>query len=84
MNKLLKETEEAINKISIKRWEAHCNHVQKLELKYWEKDGIIEEMCESLQISVTDSDESDSECDSESTISADSEATISADEDDDI
>ena len=41
-------------------------------------------MCESLQISVTDSDESDSEYDSESTFSADSEATISADEGDDI
>ena len=43
MDKLLRETEETINKLSINRWQAPSNHFQKLELKYWEKDNIIEE-----------------------------------------
>lgn len=80
MNNLLRETEKAINTIYSTRWQSHCNHVHKLELVYWEKDGIIDKMCESLQISTTDSEESDIDYDSDSTVSADSEDTISADE----
>lgn len=84
MSKLLREAEEAINEISSNRWQSHCNHVHKLELMYWRKDAIIEEMCESVQISLTNTEESDSEYDSEATVSADSEATVSADEESNI
>lgn len=48
MNKLLKGTEYAINKISSKRCQSDCHRVQNLELIYCGKDCIIEEMCESL------------------------------------
>ncbi|XP_054708384.1 uncharacterized protein LOC129218192 [Uloborus diversus] len=70
MDKLLKETENAISKISSSSWQSHCNHIEKLELKSWEKDAIIEEMCEPLQIVLTDTEESDNEWDSEATVSA--------------
>ncbi|KAF8771805.1 hypothetical protein HNY73_019176 [Argiope bruennichi] len=73
MNKLFRETEEAIYKTSNDRWQFHCKHVEKLEKKYWEKDAIIEEMYETLQISLINEEESDSECDSEATLSAESE-----------
>ncbi|GBL84728.1 hypothetical protein AVEN_191169-1 [Araneus ventricosus] len=73
MSKLLRETEHAINKTSNDRWQSHCKHVKKLELKYWEKDAIIEEMCESLQMSLMDDEESDTEYDGEATISAENE-----------
>ncbi|GBM06068.1 hypothetical protein AVEN_49445-1 [Araneus ventricosus] len=73
MNKLLRETEQARNKTSNDRWQSYCKHVKKFELKYLEKDAIIEEMCESLQISLMDDKESDIEYDSEATISAESE-----------
>lgn len=54
MNKLFREMEKAINKISSNRQQANCNGIQKFEFKYWEKYPIIKEMCEPLQISLVD------------------------------
>ena len=61
--------------------QAHCNHVQKLELKYWKKYDIIQEICEILQISEIDSEENKTEYHSEDTVSIKSEGTISAKDD---
>ena len=44
MDKLLRDTEEGINKIAIKQ-------VQKPELKFWGKKSITEKMCDCLKIS---------------------------------
>ena len=73
MIKLLVATEEIISKISCDRWQFHCSHVQKLELKYYDKNGIIEDICESLKITFTDSEENDKDCDSEATRSPEDE-----------
>ncbi|XP_035219486.1 uncharacterized protein LOC118192598 [Stegodyphus dumicola] len=60
MEKLLKLTEHAIENVTIEKWKNYCAHVESLENAYWEKDGILEEMCDSLVISLDDDD--DSEC----------------------
>lgn len=64
MTKLFQTTEDAINSISVENWRKYCEHVIKIEAANWDKDAIMEEVCESLCISLTDSDSTtDSECD---------------------
>ncbi|KFM62995.1 hypothetical protein X975_11209, partial [Stegodyphus mimosarum] len=58
MEKLLKLTEHAIENVTIEKWKNYCAHVESLENAYWEKDGILEEMCDSLVISLDDDDDS--------------------------
>ena len=41
MDKLLRETEKAVNKIFINRWQDRYNHLQKLELKIWKKIVLL-------------------------------------------
>lgn len=67
MTKLFQTTKDAINSIFVENWHKYCEYVIKIEAAYWDKDTIIEEVCEPLYISLTDSDSTtDSECDENS------------------
>ncbi|KAJ4442360.1 hypothetical protein ANN_03946 [Periplaneta americana] len=52
-------------------WSGYCNHVQKLETQYWEKDGLLENTIDEFTIALggaksDTSDSSDSQSDEES------------------
>lgn len=68
LNKLKTVTNEAVQKVTTEDWVGFCSHVKKVEKEYWEKDGIVEDVVDSLIISVgegdTSDDFSDYECDS--------------------
>ncbi|XP_035205816.1 uncharacterized protein LOC118180865 [Stegodyphus dumicola] len=62
-------TQKALDEVTSQEWQAHCNHVEKLENSYWDKDELLEEIVDELIIQ-TGSSDSDSEetefCDSDS------------------
>ncbi|XP_035228041.1 uncharacterized protein LOC118200213 [Stegodyphus dumicola] len=62
-------TQKALDEVTSQEWQAHCNHVEKLENSYWDKDELLEEIVDELIIqtgsSVSDSEETES-CDSDS------------------
>lgn len=56
MHKLLKLTELAIDNVTTTKWKNYCDHAKKLENEYWERDGLIEEVCDPLIISLNEED----------------------------
>ncbi|XP_035223741.1 uncharacterized protein LOC118196400 [Stegodyphus dumicola] len=66
MNKLLIITKEALESVTMEEWKKYCTHVENVENDYWEKDGLIKDLSESLIIS-SDEDNVDmcSDCDTE-------------------
>jgi hypothetical protein len=63
--KRLKElTEDAFKTVTKQDWIGYCGHVHKLELQYWEKDGIVSDVIDEIVISLGDeTDSSSSESD---------------------
>ncbi|KAF8784323.1 hypothetical protein HNY73_010017 [Argiope bruennichi] len=48
---------EAMINIGHLRWEKHCQHIEHIEKKYWETDGIVEEVVENISFNInSDSD----------------------------
>ena len=47
-------------------WKRFCDHVEKVEDEYWEKDGLLEDAVEELVIEVSDSEDDDESSDSDS------------------
>lgn len=68
-------TIEAIKNVSSKEWENYCSHVENIEKKYWETDGVVEETIENFSFIVSSDSETDtaSELDSDYNNSSDSE-----------
>lgn len=63
LTKLENSTKEAFSQISKQDWISCCDHVEKLEKDYWEKDGIMETAMEQFIINIGE-DTSDEESDS--------------------
>ncbi|XP_043264226.1 uncharacterized protein LOC122404355 [Colletes gigas] len=56
-------TSEAIRGISVTHWSNCCKHIEKLENEYWEKDGLLEDIMESMGLITTDEEtDAESEC----------------------
>ncbi|XP_054713477.1 uncharacterized protein LOC129222941 [Uloborus diversus] len=45
-------TTHAIQSVSSDDWEKYCSHIEKLETKYWDTDGIVENVVETLNFTV--------------------------------
>lgn len=61
MSNLLSMSEDAINSISSENWKKYCKHVANLEKEYWDKDGVIEDLCDPIFFSVNSDTESESD-----------------------
>ena len=61
MSNLFKISEEAICSITEKNNQNYCKHVLNLEKEYWDKDGIIEKLCDPLCFSVNSDTETGSD-----------------------
>ncbi|KFM66604.1 hypothetical protein X975_20146, partial [Stegodyphus mimosarum] len=57
-------TQKALDEVTSQECQAHCNHVEKLENSYWDKDELLEEIVDEL---IIQTDSSDSDSDSEET-----------------
>ncbi|XP_035206916.1 protein FAM243A-like [Stegodyphus dumicola] len=64
-------TQKALDEVTSQEWQAHCNHVEKLENYYWDKDELLEEIVDGL---IIQTGSSDSDSDSEETESCDSDS----------
>jgi hypothetical protein len=59
--KKLKElTEDAFKTATKQDWMGYCSHVRRLELQYWEKDGIVSHVIDKIVISLGDKTDSSS------------------------
>ncbi|XP_076621619.1 uncharacterized protein LOC143342022 [Colletes latitarsis] len=67
---LYKLTDDAINSISPEDWVKCCEHVEKLEKQYWEKDNLLDSMMAELTI---EDSNSETESSSGSSLSEDME-----------
>ncbi|XP_034194909.2 uncharacterized protein LOC117611102 isoform X1 [Osmia lignaria lignaria] len=54
-------TVEAINEVTQIDWQNFCEHIEKLEEEYWQKDGLVEDITDSLELQPGGSDDSDSD-----------------------
>ncbi|XP_076545701.1 uncharacterized protein LOC143305550 [Osmia lignaria lignaria] len=64
-NELRMYAEEAVNEVTSADWHNFCKHTEKIEAEYWQKDGLVEEVIEVIDLHPegleTDSDDSTSE-----------------------
>lgn len=56
LKKLENATKEVFTQISKEAWESCCNHIEKLEKEYWDKDGIMENTMEQFVINLDEDD----------------------------
>ncbi|GLH15036.1 Uncharacterized protein GBIM_19437 [Gryllus bimaculatus] len=56
--KLLDLTNWAITHVTTEDWMGYCSHVTKIESEYWERDGIVPDIIDSIVINM----DSDNEC----------------------
>ncbi|XP_076298376.1 uncharacterized protein LOC143217712 [Lasioglossum baleicum] len=60
---------DAINSVTMEKWNNFCKHVEKIEKEYWEKDGLVEEILDTIEVessecnSDTEEDTSDEDSD---------------------
>jgi hypothetical protein len=60
LKRLKKLTENAFKTVTKQDWMGYCSHVRKLELQYWEKDGIVSNVIDKIVISLGDETDSSS------------------------
>lgn len=66
--------EERVSAIGVKEWEKVCDHTEKIEREYFQKEGIVEDALDEFVIRVSeDSDDASSESDTD----AESEGDLS-------
>jgi hypothetical protein len=57
LQKLLQTAHDAIGQVNQEDWKGFCRHVESLEKQYWEMDGIVPDVIDSIVINLgSDSD----------------------------
>jgi hypothetical protein len=60
LKRLLDLTTEEIATVTAKDWEGYCQHVEQLEQQYWELDGVVADVIDTIIIA-NPNDSSDDE-----------------------
>lgn len=59
LDRLLSLTQEAIDAITATEWENVCKHIIEIENSYWDKDNLLEEAMENLELNIQETDSED-------------------------
>jgi hypothetical protein len=65
LKRLLDLTTEAIAAVTVKDWEGYCQHVEQLEQQYWEQDGVVADVIDTIIIANPNESSYDEEMSSE-------------------
>ncbi|KAJ4436098.1 hypothetical protein ANN_18725 [Periplaneta americana] len=65
LEKLHATTIDAIQNVTAEDWDGFCRHVETLEKQYWEKDGIVPDVRDSIIINLDTDSDSDNEASSD-------------------
>jgi hypothetical protein len=50
LKRLLDLTTEGTATVTAKDWEGYCQHVEQLEQQYWERDGVVADVIDTIII----------------------------------
>ncbi|KAJ4442357.1 hypothetical protein ANN_03943 [Periplaneta americana] len=73
LEKLRATTIDAIRNVTAEDWDGFCQHVETLEKQYWEKDGIVPDVIDSIIINLDTDSDSDNEASSDVSSSSSSQ-----------
>jgi hypothetical protein len=61
LQKLLRVTKDAVSLVIKEDWEGFCRHTETVESQYWERDGILPDVTDSIVINLNPGSDSDSD-----------------------
>jgi hypothetical protein len=60
LERLKELTEDAFKTVTKQDWMGYCSYVYRLELQYWEKDGVVSDVIDKIVILLGDETDSSS------------------------
>ncbi|KAJ4451835.1 hypothetical protein ANN_03313 [Periplaneta americana] len=81
LSRLKELTRLGIESVTTDDWEGYCNHVESLEKRYWDRDGLVSDLVDSIIIENPNGDKNSS-CDKNSSVSEDDHHSYSDSGDD--